>query len=298
MKKWRENEAAGAGRVVSNLMIFLCAFLFCFILSALVGSILSNAFPLMSRKSMLTMSACQNIMGFCGAALITALLTTEKPFRFLGLSKWPGWRPFAGAVIVLMVGIPFLNQLIYYNSLMHFPEALSGIEQWMRDMENQTAEMTLTLLNVNSVGAMLAGVLIIGVLTGFSEELLFRGTLQRTLNQSPVFRQWSIWIVAFIFSAVHLQFYGFVPRLLLGAFFGYMLYSTGSIWPGAFAHALNNSLVVVTTWMERKNMIENSDQWGVATDGFPVTASISFIALILFFIFCYRFFFSSWRQKQ
>lgn len=298
MKKWRENEAAGARRLISNLMIFMCAFLFCFILSALVGSILSNAFPLMSRESMLTLSACQNIIGFCGAAIITAFLTTEKPFRFLGLSKWPGWRPFAGAAIVLIIGIPFLNQLIYYNSLMHFPEALSGIEQWMRAMENQTAEMTLILLDVDSVGAMLAGVLIIGVLTGFSEELLFRGTLQRTLNQSPAFGQWAIWITAFIFSAVHLQFYGFIPRLLLGAFFGYILYSTGSIWPGAFAHALNNSLVVVTTWMERKDLIENSDQWGVSTEGLPVLASISFAAIILFFVFCYRYFFPSWQQKQ
>lgn len=298
MKRWNGTENAGTWRMLGNLMILICAFFVMLLLAVFLGEVFSKAFPTMSRESLLTISACQNIIGFCGAALVTAYFTTERPLKFLGITNRCSWRPFAGVMIVLLAGLPFLNQVIYYNSLMHLPESMAGIEQMMRDMETQNEEITKILLDTNSMGGLLAGVLIIGVLTGFSEELLFRGTIQRTLNQDPGIGQWSIWITAFVFSAVHLQFYGFVPRMLLGAFFGYLLYSTGSIWPGAFAHAVNNSLVVATSWMESRGIITDSDTWAVVESGIPWPAILSLSALIIFFVFGYRFFFKPCKRIE
>lgn len=75
-----------------------------------------------------------------------------------------------------------------------------------------------------------------------------------------------MWATAFIFSAVHLQFFGFFPRLLMGAFFGYMVLWTGSIWASVFAHALNNSLVVINYWMLASGIIDY-DVNGLIYDG-------------------------------
>ena len=55
-----------------------------------------------------------------------------------------------------------------------------------------------------------------------------------------------IWTAAILFSAFHLQFYGFFPRMLLGAYFGYLLYWSHSIWLPIFAHFINNAIAVIT----------------------------------------------------
>ncbi|HMR19324.1 MAG TPA: CPBP family intramembrane metalloprotease, partial [Sphingobacterium sp.] len=55
----------------------------------------------------------------------------------------------------------------------------------------------------------------------------------------------AIWITAVVFSAIHFQFYGFFPRLLLGAFFGYMMAWTQNIWVPVVAHFINNASVTL-----------------------------------------------------
>ncbi|MDE6558321.1 MAG: CPBP family intramembrane metalloprotease, partial [Muribaculaceae bacterium] len=123
----------------------------------------------------------------------------------------------------------------------------------------------------------------------------FRGALQRTLSTFPPLRHISMWIAAFIFSAVHLQFFGFFPRFVMGLFFGYLFYSTGSIWPCVFAHALNNSMVVVMKWLELRGCDLNAafHKWGVVESGFPLIPFISLLLMILFFSICYDKFFSA-----
>ena len=70
----------------------------------------------------------------------------------------------------------------------------------------------------------------------------------------------AVCIAAFVISAVHFQFYGFVPRFILGAFFGYLYWYTGSIWVAAFAHALNNSVVVLVAWLAHRGYITGGDE--------------------------------------
>jgi membrane protease YdiL (CAAX protease family) len=43
-----------------------------------------------------------------------------------------------------------------------------------------------------------------------------------------------------------MQFYGFIPRMLLGAVFGYLVIYSGSIWAAVLAHFVNNSLAVLS----------------------------------------------------
>ena len=66
----------------------------------------------------------------------------------------------------------------------------------------------------------------------------------------PLFGQWfrnvhvSIWVVAAVFSALHMQFFGFIPRLVLGGLFGYLYFWSRTIWVPVLAHFINNLIAV------------------------------------------------------
>lgn len=285
--------------LINRLITVAICFFVAILVSGALALYLGEFFPTGSRSYFLAMSVAQNVVGFTGAALMAAWVISRRPASFLGLSEGCGWRPLAGVVIVYIIGMPMLNQLVWYNEHIRFPEAWSGLEQTLRQLEAAAAGVTEVILSSTSAGSLVSGILIIGVLTGFSEEILFRGALQRSMEAYPAMRQWAVWLTAIIFSAVHMQFFGFFPRLLLGAFFGYMLYSTGSLWPGVFAHALNNSIVVATEWLARRYPDDFADasEWGVTTAGFPVAACVSLVLTVLFFTFCYRYFFIPQAKK-
>lgn len=282
---------------IKNLLILAGCFCAMLLTAGIAASGVTLLFESGTRDCYLAQSALQNIIAFCATSFLTAFFISRTPLEFLGLGERVDRRPFLGVIIVFILAMPAMNQLIYYNSLISLPDSLAGVEEWMRNMEQANAEVTEKILSANSVSGLISGILFIGVLTGFSEELLFRGTLQNILTRFSGLGKWAIWISAFIFSAVHLQFYGFFPRLLLGAFFGYTLYSTRSIWPTVFAHALNNSLVVAGYWVTH-NYSEgfSIDNLGVTAEGFPIIAGISAVATILFFIRYYKFFFNGGKE--
>lgn len=298
--------APDTSRALRSLLILAGAFFVMIIVAGSLGTWLGGYMEPGSRGCYLMQSAVQALVAFVGTALVTARLTSRHPLRFLGMATPCTVRALFGVLIVYLLGFPFINQLIYYNSLLHLPDCMAGAEQWMREMEEASARVTRIVLSGHSAADLITGILVIGVLTGLGEELLFRGTMQRILTRDTRLGIWAIWITAAIFSAVHLQFFGFFPRLLLGAFFGYLIYSTGSIWPGVFAHALNNSLVVYSAWSDPSMLsgdIDRSmagvnpdaittDTIGVTPDGIPWIAIASMVALILVFRFGYRYFFS------
>ena len=173
---------------------------------------------------------------------------------------------------------------------MILPDALSEFEEWCRAMEEQAEELTTGLLNSTGLFPTIINILLIGVLTGIGEEFFFRGGLQRMMLWCKVNPHAAIWITATVFSAIHFQFFGFVPRLLLGAFFGYLYWWSGNIWVNSFAHALNNSLVIVSTWCINKGYLsEKFDMFGVSEGGLPVFAIISAILVsAIIFMLCKR----------
>lgn len=249
--------------------------------------------PINERTKLLTVSAIQCVLAFILPAYIMARISSSEPFSLLGLSQKFSFKSIIGVIIIFIIGLPFLNQLVYWNESLSLPESLKGVENFFRGMEDRAATTTDIILKTDSFGGMVSGVLIIGILTGLSEEILFRGALQRTIflgNRSAAF---AIWITALVFSFMHFQFFGFVPRVLLGAFFGYLLYWTGSLWPAIIAHALNNSIVVVGSWMEENSIISSDPgSYGLVTEGLPWPCIISFILLVLFFYFFRLYFFN------
>lgn len=243
--------------------------------------------PLSDDWKQWTIFAGQNVIAFIIPALLAwKICFHSSPVETMKIDRFPSARMIGFMLIVYIAGIPALNQIVYWNQEMHLPEAMSGFEQWCREMENLAEEQTEGLLSSTAIFPTVMNILVIGVLTGIGEEFFFRGALQRVLIWCRINHHIAIWTAAIIFSAIHFQFFGFVPRVLLGAFFGYLYYWSGSIWLNSMAHAINNSLVIVSSWCINKGILaEDFDMMGVSEDGFPIAAFISvvFVTVLLYF---------------
>lgn len=292
-KQFRESPAM-------RLVVLFTLFFFFLLISGGIGALLSEIDIFSERVRLLGASVVQCLVAFCVPAWLTARFASSKPYRFTGLSERVNWRPFVGVILVFFLALPAMNQLILWNQNMHFPEFAQGLEQTLRSWEEMNGSVAEKLLSGNGVGGMIVCVLIVGVLTGFSEEIFFRGSMQRIFGETSIKNWMAVWSVALIFSAMHFQFFGFVPRVLMGVFFGYLFLWTGSLWPSVFAHALNNSIVVVAAWLAENNDIDTLENFGVAEAGeWPVAAISSAIATFLFFkIFRKCFFFNSDNSSE
>lgn len=202
--------------------------------------------------------------------------------------KWRAYAPTQGSISLLLVVLVFLTAvssgpLIDFlgslNSQMTLPESLADLERWMYAQEKQMEELTLLLLGDTTWVGLLANLVVIAVIPAIGEELLFRGALQSILHRWFKNPHAAIWVTAIIFSAIHLQFYGFLPRLALGAFFGYLFYWSGNIWLPILAHFVNNAGVLTTAFVLQKQGQELHDL-NYMGDLSPYTYFISFAVTI------------------
>ena len=268
-----------------RIILMFCIFVMMMFLAGFGSMLAARIAPDSERDRLIWTSVFQNLIGFGGTAIVTALFLSVRPFSLLGLTTVGNWRALVGILLVFALGIPFLNQVIYWNEHMHLPSFLASLETTIRAWEENALSQTSVLLEGKSVGTLVVNVLVVGVLTGFCEELVFRGTFQRVIGSGGMSPHLAIWITAAIFSILHFQFFGFLPRLLLGAFFGYLFYWTGSIWIAGAAHALNNTITVVLTWLVANGFAPVSvDGFGVTAHGFPVMAAISLVLTLFVLI--------------
>ena len=289
----KNNDLLNRNPLNSRQIILWSCFFFGLVFASIITAALTGILSIGSKPLLTISIVLQDLLVFIIPAFITARFITSKPMSFLKLNVTPHWRDILFVILLLAISMPAMNYIVYLNEQLSLPDSLSAIEQWMRATEDAAKAVTDSFLTGNTLLGLLGCVLLLGVLTGLSEEMLFRGALQGTLIESRNVH-FSIWLTAFVFSVLHFQFFGFVPRMLLGAIFGYLLVWTGSLWVPVIAHALNNSVVVISSYFhpttpEAANAIETSfETIGVPTDGdFP---KLAFISLILtYFLLRYRY---------
>ena len=192
-------------------------------------------------------------VGFAGAALaLVSLLGYRWADYFAPRRAVPaGYLLVAGLVII--ASLPFMSSLIAWNAHAHLPDALRSAEAWARAKEDQAQGLTKALTDFNSPLRFWVGVLVIAVVPAISEELVFRGIIQRNLVQGFRSRHVGVWLAAFIFSAIHLQFFGFVPRFVLGLMLGYLYEWSGNILVPMAAHFTQNfTQLVLLYWQQRQ----------------------------------------------
>jgi uncharacterized protein len=235
----------------------------------------------------------QSICIFLLPPFVLSKMYKASPRSFLSLSTW-NTKAIATGMLSIVFMIPLLNVLVAWNEGMHLPESFSSVESWMRVQEDNAARITNLLLSGTSIAELLSNLLLVAVLAGMGEELFFRGLLQKILKdgitsqrktKSTLPAHLSIWIVAVIFSAVHFQFFGFIPRMLLGVWLGYLLWWTDSIWVPVFAHFTNNALSTLAIYGQNKGYLtENPDNIGLNNSWWLCILSIVLLALIAQFM--------------
>ncbi len=159
---------------------------------------------------------------------------------------------FLLVLIITLSSGPVIEWLGTLNGRLSLPAGWSGLEEWMLDKEAQMEEITVKLLADTSLFGFLSNLLVVAVLAAVGEELLFRGCLQTILHRWFGNPHLAIWMVAIIFSAIHLQFYGFLPRMVLGVLFGYLFFWSKNLWVPIFAHFVNNTTVLVASYIYQK----------------------------------------------
>jgi uncharacterized protein len=124
---------------------------------------------------------------------------------------------------------------------------------------------------------------VIGVFAGIGEEMFFRGLIQPKIKYYLGSAHWGVWITAIIFSAIHVQFYGFLPRVFLGALFGYLYMYSGSLIYPILAHIFNNSLTVIMIYLSNQGQIE-FDLESTDQVSYP-SAALGFLLLMIGFLY-------------
>ena len=192
------------------------------------------------------------------AWMFAFFVNNGKAISYLEMNKSINFVQGILLILIFAVSTPALSAIIEWNANIKFPEFLSSIENWMREQENSTTETTSKLLAGKGTDILLANLLTMALIPAICEELLFRGVVLSWLRSSLKNIHLVVFLSAFIFSAFHVQFFGFVPRLLLGLYLGYILIWSGSMWSSIIAHFINNAMAVIAAYLYN-NQIINTD---------------------------------------
>lgn len=207
----------------------------------------------------------QSVGTFLLPPLVCACMWDERhnPLAWLKLNRGASWQTFLLAVVIMLCAIPGINLLADLNSRIALPESLDSIEQFLKEMEANAAALTERFLQTDSFGGLLLNLGLMALIPAMAEEFSFRGTLQQILSNSESgltgtagltsnSRRRSaiaVWLTAILFSAIHMQFYGFIPRMLMGAMFGYVFVWTGCLWVPVLMHFTNNAMAVIAYYL-------------------------------------------------
>lgn len=266
----------------ARLFLFFFVFVFCFLAGLLTGIELFGDSMTLDLRSFKWLQLVQSVFSFVLPPLVFASMCSERPLAFLGMRTAPALRPALLVVLAMLVAVPCINLLAWLNDQLTFPAFMSGVEARLRLLEQQAALQTDRLLLAHNVGGLFANLVVLALVPALGEEMFFRGGLQRLFGDLRP-GVWTVWLAAFVFSAVHMQFFGFVPRLLMGAFFGYLLLWSGNLWLPVLAHFVNNAGVVLFRYLQgRGHALPDLDTIGTGSGWWiGVLSAVAFVAVLL-----------------
>lgn len=188
----------------------------------------------------------QNVFMFIIPAYTINTWSGDNTFKNLGVKRVDNfWLNTLIVLFIFIFTIPFTSLLEQWNSNISFPRSLEYIENILRDLEDGALQSVQALTRDKSILNLIINILLVGFLTALSEELFFRGALQQFIEKWIINIHLTVWITAIVFSMLHFQFFGFFPRLLLGAVLGYLFIYSRNLWLPIMFHFINNSVVLV-----------------------------------------------------
>lgn len=260
------------GLFVGQLIGFMISLLlFNFDLQYVTEIMMSPASYPNAKLPLLIMQAGGTLFGFILAPLLHLKLIDQRRESGWFHSKYLDMALLA-IVFLIMIAFMMANSIVIdWNMNLDFGKFSTTFEEWARAKEEQLRELTEYLTKFDDIGGLFTGLIVIAVLPAIGEEIVFRGVLQRKFYHITSSHHMAIWIAAIFFSAIHLQFYGFFPRLLLGALFGYIYYWSGNLWYPIFAHFVNNGFTLVMLYLYQQKATDIDLE---ATDAVPWSGAL------------------------
>lgn len=229
-----------------------------------------------------------SILVFILPSVLFALFWTKAKISYLGIMNRPSSTTLFIAATGMLMGLPLINWLAQINENMQLPLSLSNIERWMQNSEAKAELLTKAFTAGSSADVLVLNLIIIALLAAVSEEFFFRGILQKVLVECFKNKHLAVWTTAILFSAFHMQFYGFLPRMLMGAYLGYLFLWSGSLWVSIAAHFANNGMAVFLIWLSNRGAVK-ADVDTIGTGGemewIPVLISCVMIIASLLLIY-------------
>jgi len=232
----------------------------------------------------------QSVFLFIVPALIAAWLFSENTFTYLRADQKTSGITLLVVSISLFLAVPMLNMITNLNAQLNLPVWLDGLEKKMMALEESAGRLTELFLDSDSAMDLAINFLMIAILPAIGEELLFRGILQRLFIEWTKNNHYGIIISAFLFSFIHFQFYGFLPRFLLGLYFGYLMLWSSSLWVPVIGHMINNGMAVVYYHFANQPVGETAlDKVGTADNGnYVIYLSVFFTCVCLGMIYVHE----------
>jgi hypothetical protein len=242
---------------------------------------------------LLFLQAIPAMCGFWGGAWLY-LRFFNRPSA-IQLNPTPRILPIGLLLVVLItiVVIPFTSLIIEWNANLDFPAFLDEFESWAKKLEKELEGLTLFITDFQGIGQLLMGLFVIALIPAVGEELLFRGLIQNKLAQFFNIHA-AIWLAGMIFSAVHFQFYGFIPRMLLGVLFGYIYYWSGNLWLPILGHFVNNAFTLTMFYLFKHKLVNvdlNTNQ------SMPIPLVLLSLGLTIGLLFYFRKIYQSQKNE-
>lgn len=246
----------GQNRFV-QILIFLALIVGCMVVASVLGVVVASIFYGFGiPANALDQAAYYRILQSFGSVgtfmlppLFFSYLSERKWFSYNRMNKAPGYTMSNIVIVMSLVLLPIVWILADWNEGWKLPEALAGLDEWMRRMDEQNSELVKLMSRDSRIGILLINIFVMAMLPAVGEELMFRGTVQPFLQKWTKSPHWAIWITAFIFSAIHFQISGFIPRMLIGAYLGYLCFWSGSLWLPILAHFMHNSMSILSDFI-------------------------------------------------
>lgn len=298
MTELRESLISNKPPLTSLLLIFAVVFIGFMVIGPMIGLALAMPFyegdfladfggNKIGSDAFIPLMIIQGVTSFTGLVLLPMAYVRYSEHKPIGAFFARDHKAGFAITLACLTIVPFilaLSPITEWNMTVEFPENLKAFGDWARAQEDKVAEMTAVLTNFGSFQRYLLGMLVIAVFAGLGEEFVFRGLIQNELYRSSKNIHAAIWVSAFLFSAFHLQFFGFFPRLFLGALFGYLYHWSGNLWVPVAAHFFNNGFLLTMVYLQGIGLstVDMEDE-SAAPIYLVVICAVAVFALLYFF---------------
>lgn len=228
------------------------------------------------KRQIMIMNACVALGAFIIAPLAYLYFYEKKKASVFFNNNKIITIPLFLTVFIVLTFMSVNSIFIEWNANVTLPDFMESFEMWAKEMEQQAQELTVMMTRFENPGDFVLALVIIGLIPAIGEEILFRGLIQNQLYAITKNIHIAIWAAGLLFSIFHFQFYGLVPRMLLGVLFGYLYYWSGNLLIPMLGHFINNGFTLLLLYMYQQEVITYDIE---NTTSIPITSIIFSLVL-------------------